>query len=173
MVKDHAKFPKTPTTVEINIQARRMVPNTFLPFWDHKELTGDDKGLDMIMELYDNGNATNKIINIQIKGTMIFERFLIKEKTVISYPLEIKTFLYALESRTAFLLFICDIKSNCSYYICLQDYYLENRIKIDNKIKKCQETINIRIPIINIADNDKNDLMREFSYGNYIPRSEL
>jgi hypothetical protein len=172
-MKNKDKFPKTPSSVEINILARRMVPNTFKSHWDHKEQTGEDKGLDMIMELYDSGFATNKKINIQIKGTANIELYKLTSGKEISYNIDIKTFLYALESKDAFFLFLCDINENISYYICLQEYYLMNQPDCDIRIDKNSNSINIHIPINNVASLEVDEVMKEYAYKNYLPRSEM
>lgn len=70
--------------------------------WEYREETGSDYGRDCILKLFENGEARNKRIEGQIKGSR-------SPKTLnngfISFNMPIRTIEYALESPLPFVLF--------------------------------------------------------------------
>ena len=82
--------------------------------WDFKEETGNDVGRDSIIELSENDEWKNHKVECQIKGQK--SPTLICGGTYVSYPMEIKTILYALGSPVAFVLFVVDITNEIVYF---------------------------------------------------------
>lgn len=117
--------------------------------------TGNDVGRDCILELSENDEWHNHKIEGQIKGTA--KPTLILDEQFVSFPLEVKTLNYAINSPISFILFVIDVTEKKVYYQCLQDYYKMNKEKID-KIKPDQNTYNIRLDVKNVLNADDSAL---------------
>jgi len=58
-----------PRQHEIDTQARKIVPLGLPRQWEFRESTGRDYGIDMSVEIFEEGRPTGKILFLQIKGT--------------------------------------------------------------------------------------------------------
>lgn len=154
------KYPKNCTSRTICTAARAIFPSKLNSiYWEFHELTGTDHGTDMVIEYVENEEFHNNKIQIQLKGTTNIQRY--KKKSYYSFPLDIKTINYALESKIAFVLVIVDINSEEVYCIPLQDYFIAN-IKEYNKVFTTQDSISIRFTDENLLNNVEEEL-REIS----------
>ena len=122
--------------------------------WDYKEETGNDVGRDCILELAYNGTWNNDKIEGQIKGT---ENLKLLKNNDISFQLSTKTINYALASSNSFLLFLVDVNTENTYYLNIQDYFIENP-KLLSKLF-LQKSINVHIKKANIVTNDDSKLI--------------
>lgn len=65
------KLPKDCSARVIGSEARKLVHYIFSSQrWEYRECTGNDTGLDCIIELIENERWTNKKLEGQIKGTL-------------------------------------------------------------------------------------------------------
>jgi hypothetical protein len=141
----------------IDTQARKLVPNVFPNEWEHREITGRDYGIDMEIELFEQGNPTGQILLLQIKGTTKIIPNDIKK--YFSFSIETKTLKYAERFITPFLLVICPVneKPIKAYYIWLQDY-IKTCLDIDKIKWRNQEDVTLHIPKNNIMPNNEKHL---------------
>ena len=125
--------------------------------WDFKQETGNDVGRDCIIELSEDDEWRNHKIEGQIKGRSSLD--FIKNGTYISFPLEVKTINYAINSKNSFVLFLVDLKTEKIYFENVQDYILNNNLakKLEN-----QKTINISIDVNNCLPNG-DILLQEYA----------
>ncbi|MFW6225802.1 MAG: DUF4365 domain-containing protein [bacterium] len=110
-----------PEAHDIDTAARREVPLAFPIDWEHRELTGRDYGVDMILEIFKEGGATGNFLNLQIKGTTKEINDNIQE---IKFDIPVRTFYYAEMFMAPVLLVVCPVKNtnNSIYYLWLQEY---------------------------------------------------
>lgn len=132
--------------------------------WVYHGITGTDHGTDCEIELVENNEYHNFCIKCQIKGTGTPTT--INNGNHISFPLETKTINYGLCSRIAFVLFVVDTSLRIAYYLCLQDFFIENPIFF-NKTNTDQKTINLHIPVTNVVNEDDDEL-REIAKEVYV-----
>lgn len=135
--------------------------------WEFRLLTGQDVGCDCEIELSENNKWTGKTIRIQIKGTTVFEKWLLKSGIAISFPLEIKTINYALNCSNPFLLVVVDVKRENAYYIELHDYISDNE-SLRKKLESEQQKLNLHIPLENLFYDGNHNLkqLTSFTYVN-------
>jgi len=153
-------FPKDIASRKIGSNARRIVHYKFNPdFWDYKEETGEDRGRDCFFELINDNKWKNEKIEVQIKGTTDINYIL--SNTMVSFSLKLSTFFYGVNSPYSFMLLVVDLQTEDIYYICLQEYYNDNKDRIDSKIDD-QNYISIRIPVENVIStiDDSNKLIK-------------
>ncbi len=145
---DDLVFPKDCPARKIGSKATRLVHYKFDPdFWDYKEVTGNDYGLDCVIEYSDDNNWKNDKIECQIKGSANIS--FVSNNTMVSFSLNVKTLSYALKSFNSFMLFVVNVITEDIYYMCIQEYYENNKDKIHSKIKN-QKSITINIPVENV-----------------------
>lgn len=110
-----------PEAHDIDTAARRKVPLAFPIDWEHRELTGRDYGIDMILEIFKEGGATGNFLNLQIKGTTKEINDNIQE---IKFDIPVRTLYYAEMFMAPVLLVVCPVKNtnNSIYYLWLQEY---------------------------------------------------
>lgn len=131
------KLPKDCSARRIGSEARKLVHYKFSSErWEFHELTGKDNGLDCTLELVENEQFTNKKIEGQIKGTQNPHK--LKNENAFSFPIDVKTVNYGLESSNAYVLFYVSVEDEIVYYLPIQDYFMQILVcMIDGrKIKK-------------------------------------
>ena len=145
------KYPKDCDERRIGTKARNMAFDSFnIDHWEPKEQTGLDVGVDCIVELSENDEWHNRKIECQIKG--IKELNILKDGK-ITYPLKVHTINYALSSSTPFIFILVDINNKISYYLPLQQYFIDNPNLADKLSNK--STINVHINLEKqINEND-------------------
>jgi len=145
-----------PEAHEIGTVARRKVPLAFPASWEHRELTGRDYGIDMIIEVFKNGCATGNTLSLQIKGTTKN----LKNAEKIIFDLPVKTLLYSEMFIVPMLLIVCQTndESNHFYYLWLQEYI---RVVLNHDNQKWREnttTVRVSIPVTNCMPGDEKKL---------------
>ena len=152
------KLPKDCSARVIGSEARKLVHYIFSSQrWEYRECTGNDTGLDCIIELIENERWTNKKLEGQIKGTLNPKK--LQSENCFSFALDIKTINYGLSSSIAFVLFYVDIESEKVYYLPIQDYFIANPI-LFNQLKKNESTMNLHIPLDNLVCNEDFELQQ-------------
>jgi hypothetical protein len=149
------KLPKDCSSRAVSTRARSLVTYKLdARKWEWHEQTGTDHGTDMVMELVENENFSNKKIEAQIKGRTSIN---VLKTGDISFNLDVKTVNYALGSSNAFVLFLVDVTSENVYYLPIQDYFISNPDMFDSaENNKC--TVNFHINIDNVLNEDADDL---------------
>lgn len=166
------KLPKDYSARVIGSEARKLVHYIFpSQQWEYRECTGNDNGVDCIIELIEHEKWTNRKIEGQIKGTIT--PYKLKSKNCFSFSLDVKTINYGLNSANAFLLFYVDVVSEEIYYLPIQDYFISNK-DLFNKLENNNSTMNVHIPCDNLVRNNNFEL-QEIAKSTYVggPGSEL
>jgi hypothetical protein len=123
--------------------------------WEYKQETGNDVGRDCILELSENNQWRNHKVEGQIKGKAHPKE--LQGGEYISFPMEVKTINYAIQSPIAFVLFVVDTSNEIVYYQPIQEYLICNPDLIE-KLSTKQQTINIRIPKSNTLPQKDKEL---------------
>ena len=154
----NAILPKDKTSGVISREARKLVHNSFsAERWDYHEETGSDNGRDCIIELVENERFENKKIEGQIKGTT--KPNMLREERCFSFPLDVKTINYGLNSSIAFVLLYVTVEDKRVYYLSLQEYFISNP-ELFNKLSENKSTLNVHIPCDNIVCEDDFELQQ-------------
>lgn len=145
-----------PESHETDTLARRKVPLAFPAAWEHRELTGRDYGIDMIVEIFKNGNATGSSLTLQIKGTS--KNISTAER--LTYDVPVRTLIYSEMFIVPVLLVVCPVVSeqNGFYYLWLQEYI---KVVLNHENPNWREniaTVRVTIPIVNYMPGDENKL---------------
>ena len=152
------KLPKDCSARVIGSEARKLVHYMFSSKrWEYRECTGNDNGLDCIIELIENEQWTNKKLEGQIKGTINPKK--LKLKNCFSFSLDKKTINYGLSSSTAFVLFYVDVESEKVYYLPIQDYFIANPTLFD-LLEKNTSKMNLHIPLDNLVCDEDFELQQ-------------
>lgn len=136
--------------------------------WEFRQETGTDKGRDCAFEYIDEKNTWhNALIRGQVKGTKTLDSYRLKKEKCISYKLDRKTINYALRSKEAFLLFLCDLVDEKVYYLPIQDYFIDNESEYDTLVKKDSGGMMLHIPIKNVVTRDDDSALIELTRFSY------
>lgn len=114
--------------------------------WLYRQLTGQDVGVDCQLELSDRNRWIAKKVEVQIKGTRHIERYLRTGGCSLSYPIDVKTIGYALNSPIPFFLFLVDVVDERVYYHELHEHFIHHP-ELLAKLEDGQKTISIRLPV--------------------------
>jgi len=123
--------------------------------WEYRLETGNDVGRDCTIELTEDNEWRNNKIEGQVKGQT--NPNLILKGEYISFPMDLKTINYALNSRYAFVLFVVDITNEIVYYQAIQEYFISCPSRYEKK-NEDQKTINIRIQVSNMISESDSEL---------------
>jgi hypothetical protein len=149
------KLPRDCSAREVSTRARSIVTYKLdAEKWEWHEQTGTDHGTDMVIELVENENFTNKKIEVQIKGRTSIS---VLKNGDISFGLDVKTVNYALSSSNAFVLFLVDVTSENVYYLPIQDYFIANPDKFD-AVENNKTSVNVHISKDNVLNNEAYEL---------------
>lgn len=158
------KLPKDNSARAVSTRAKTLVVyNLNAEFWEWHEMTGTDHGTDIIIELVENGEYSNKKIEGQIKGRSSLK--ILKDGN-ISFDLDVKTINYALSSSTAFVLFLVDTTEEMVYYLPIQDYFIANS-QLFESAENNDSTVTLHISPDSIVCNNDSDL-REIAKSVYV-----
>ncbi len=134
---------------EIDTQARKKILLSFPKNWEHRELTGRDYGIDLLVEVFNKTLPTGQMILIQLKGT---------EKNFqdqLYFDIPVNTLKYSYFFQHPVFLMVCPINdiNNQVYYLWLQEYIdvvldFEKPKWRDNK-----KTVRLFFPKENIVQN--------------------
>ena len=118
-----------------------------------RQLTGNDYGIDGIVETFESGNPTGKIAFIQIKSTESIITNLIREPDYISCPnFSYSNSLYCNQNNIPVFLIYNSLKNkNVFYYRKMNNYDFLQK----------QDSYSIRIPIENCCNDNANRLIDE------------
>lgn len=151
-----------PKAHEIDTLARRIVPLSFPKEWEHREITGTDYGIDMMIEIFKSGCATGNVLSLQIKGTTKN----IKQENKIAFDIPVTTLKYSELFLAPVLLVLCDVNNNNNgfYYLWLQEYI---RVVLNFEKpnwRKNKATVRVKIPIDNYmpGSEDKLDFIADY-----------
>ena len=149
------RLPKDANSRKIASRARQLVHSAFsADNWEYHEETGVDRGRDCTVELVENEEFRNHKIEGQFKGTT--ELNVLKNRTTISFPMEVKTINYGLGCANAFLLLLADVNTGIVYYLPIQDYFIANPA-LFGKLGS-QTKMSLHVPVDNVVNADDNDL---------------
>lgn len=145
-----------PESHEIDTLARRKVPLAFPAAWEHRELTGRDYGIDMIIEVFRDGVATGNSLSLQIKGTSKD----IRDVNRVMYDVPVNTLKYSEMFIAPVLLVVCPVEDgqNGFYYLWLQEYI---KVVLDHDNPNWRQntsTARVYIPKNNYMPGDENKL---------------
>lgn len=146
-----------PESHEIDSLARRRVPLAFPKGWEHRELTGRDYGIDMILEIFDNGIPTGKSLSLQIKGISVDVDESVQE---IKFDIPVRTLLYSEMFISPVLLVICPVNQPeiKIFYLWLQEY-IGVVLNHDHPTWRQNKTkVRVSIPIDNQMPGDESKL---------------
>ena len=157
-----------PIQHEIDTVARRLVPRCIPKEWEHRESTGRDYGIDMMIEMFETSRATGKVLFLQIKGTNA--DFKVADNKII-FDASVKNLKYSLLFSAPILLVICNTQKDeeCFYYLWLQEYI---RVVLDHEHaawRNNKKSVRLYIPIENKMPG--NEGLLKFMAG-YPKRSE-
>lgn len=128
--------------------------------WIFRTMSGQDVGVDCGIELAVDGKWTGRNIEAQIKGTRKINKYLLADKTTLSFPFEVKTINYGLGKSNAFLLFLVDVESEHVFFCAIQDYFIQHPDLYRRLIGvgEDQKTFNIRLSSNNTLEADDQEL---------------
>jgi hypothetical protein len=151
-----ARFPKDSNSREVCTRARGLVVYKLNShYWEWHEQTGSDHGTDMVFELVENGEFTNRKIIGQIKGRT--EITYLKDG-MISFDFDVKTVNYAINSSNSFLLFLADVVNEIVYYLPIQEYFMQYPEKL-KAARENKETVSVHINSSSILNYDSEELL--------------
>lgn len=106
---------------EVDTRARKMVPLAIPDEWEYREATGRDYGIDMEVELFNEGISIGQFIKVQIKGT---EKDIVFKNGISSFNLPKKFLKYSERFITPIILAVCPVNvgNGMFYYIWVQEY---------------------------------------------------
>lgn len=109
-----------PESHETDTAACRIVPLLFPKKWEDRVPSGRDYGVDMQLELFEEGKPTGDLLMLQIKGTT---KAIDEEKRIV-FDLPVQTLKYAEMFAVPFLCILCPVKTEPyrAYFVWLQDY---------------------------------------------------
>lgn len=100
----------------------------------------------------------------QIKGSRNLHY--IDSGCYISYPLDIKTINYGLNSSEPFLLFCVDVDKEIVYYLPLQEYFIEHSDLFD-RLQNNTSTLTVHVPTGNLVEDNDFEL-QEIAKESYV-----
>ena len=141
---------------EIDTLARRRLSIALPAAWEHRELTGRDYGIDMIVEVFDAGRPTGITLMVQIKGTT---QDVLEKGSVISFDVPVKTLKYSEYFIAPVLLAICPVnKDDQFFYLWLQEY-IKVVLNFDNpNWRQNTSSVRVHIPVENKMPGRENCL---------------
>lgn len=145
-----------PVSHEIDTAACRIVPNAFPRTWVNRDIGERDYGIDMAIEIFDQGRATGKMLLLQIKGT----KRDIETLDSINFDIPVNTLKYSELFIVPFLLIVCPVNTAqpTFFYIWLQEY-IKVVLNFENPDwRENQSTVRVNIPTTNRMPGNENKL---------------
>lgn len=122
-----------------------------------------DHGMDFGLEYIEDGEYRGYRVLSQIKST---EHLVVKEDQCL-FDFPVKTAAYAISCSQPFLLIVVDLVTGNAYFICLQDFFIENPDLIV-KVKNNKTAVRIKLPMgrtISRTDEDMKEIAkRQYTY---------
>lgn len=139
--------------------------------WEFRLGTGKDVGEDCVYEYIDEHAWHNGRIRAQVKGIRNPKTYLVAKGTEFSYQIKKHTIEYALRSKEAFVLLLCDLMNEKVYYLPLQDYFINNPEEY-KRLRSDTDSMKLRVPVSNIVDSAHNDELVALSNNSYVFRDD-
>lgn len=138
--------------------------------WEWHEQTATDHGVDLVIELSENGCFSGRKIEGQLKGTTKVKKL---NNGEISFDLDVKTVNFALNCAYAYVLFLVDVTMEEVYYTVVQEYFILNPSKFE-QAKNNTSSVAIHFDPQRTLNNqgDKLELVAKYTYVNG-PGTEL
>lgn len=152
-------MPRTSSHV-IETNSINMVKNKIDRFYSNGDALARnwqerDYGIDLVVELFNDGIPTGKIAFLQIKGTKNIIAKLKNSNEVSCSNVSVSSLDYAKQRRIPYILIYASIsKPECFYYLDLQSV-IDTLISKINQISA--KSITVRIPHENCANEDLSD----------------
>ena len=157
MMKTMKRLYVRPEAHGVDTLARRQVPRALPVSWEHREFTGRDYGVDMVVELFQSGCATGAFLLFQIKGT---QSEIDCDVADLAVDLHVRTLKYSELFIAPLLLTICPVKTEppIFYYLWLQEYI---RIVLDHDNPNWRSNrvrVRVKIPANNRVPGNEGHL---------------
>lgn len=138
-----------------------MIPLFDPDCWDFIGSDKNDHGVDYTYELIEEGKFKGYRVLIQVKSRTDPE--IRDDKIIFDFP--VKTANYAVGSAQPFFFILINLSTRNGYYICLQDYFIENKDAI-KKLDRNTSSIRVFVPLANHVDDDnfRKIAHRQYSY---------
>lgn len=131
--------------------------------WAPNGSDNTDHGMDYGFEYIEDMKYKGYRILSQIKST----ESLHKQNNLCIFDLKVATAAYAINCSQPFVLFLVDLVTDITYYICLQDFFINNPDKIQ-AVENNGSTVRIKIPDDKILTRTNEELKeiakRQFSF---------
>lgn len=152
-----------PESHETDTAARRIVPGTLPLEWEHRELTGRDYGIDMVVEIFGSGTSTGNELYLQIKGTT---RTLDTSGLAFPYDVPVRTLRYAEAFLVPVLLVVCAVRESAPkcYYVWLQEYIRAVLEHENPGWRQNRATARVYVPIGNTMPGNEGHLRHISNY---------
>ena len=146
-----------PEAHEIDTLARRQVPMTLPVNWEHRETTGRDYGIDMMVEIFEKGKATGNSLLFQIKGT---SKTLSPSDDGLIFDFPVSTLKYSELFIVPMLLTFCPVHQEPPdfYYLWLQEYVRVVLNYENPDWRNNSTTVRLHIPKENQMSGKKKEL---------------
>jgi len=136
---------------------RRSYQTLFYKFdmaeWAPNGSDNTDHGMDYGFEYIENKEYRGYRVLSQIKST----EHLKKQDNLCIFDLPVTTAAYAISCAQPFLLFLVDLASDNTYYVCLQEYFINNPDKL-TAVDKNETTVRIKIPDDKVVSRTNGEL---------------
>lgn len=142
---------------ETDTAARAIVPTLIGANWEHRDVGGRDYGIDLQLELFNQGRATGNILLLQIKGTRKSS-----DDSELYFDLPVKTLKYAELFAVPFVLVVCPVNAipHRAYFCWLQEY-VNVILDFDNPTWR-ENTATVRVRLSGQAQLPANMAMLEW-----------
>ncbi len=121
--------------------------------WAPNGSDNTDHGMDYGFEFIEDSLFKGYRILSQIKSTEHIK----KNEKYIAFDLKVITAVYAISSSQPFVLFVVDLIADVAYFICLQDFFIENQDSFE-AMQKNKSTVRIKIPIDQVVTRETTKL---------------
>ena len=143
---------------EESVQAVKQVLSQKNGFISREDLP--DLGVDLQVELIENGQATNNRFVIQIKSSKTLNRVKIDEEELISFTFLTSRLGYLCRHSPGYgLIIIYDDSSGIAYYDFVENIVSRLSSRQNPSEWQSQEHVNIHIPTCNVLDHDSSKLI--------------
>lgn len=155
--KPRTRLRIRPEAHEVDTLARRRVPDALPAAWEHREMTGRDYGIDMMVELFDSAASTGSFLLLQIKGTQAAVE---SDVHSLAFDVPVGNLRYAELFAVPVLLAVCPVTANPPrfYYLWMQEY-IRVVLNMDNATwRQNKATVRVEIPTMNLMPTSENHL---------------
>jgi hypothetical protein len=138
---------------EESVQAVKQILSQKQGFISREDLP--DVGVDLQVELIENGQATNNRFVVQIKSSQTLTNVTVDEEDLISYPFLTSRLGYLCRHSPGYgLIIVYDDTSRIAYYDLIENIVGRLSSRKDPSEWHVQERVNIHIPVKNVLNRD-------------------